>query len=142
MIQSIEFLISDKALAMWSVLGPILQNAEGSNEISQDEFTVDSLREEVAAGQCGVFVYYEDEVPKLVLAMQFNMTSKRKHAEIVAMAGEGLMRFKAAYWQYVVDWLRANGIVRLDAYGNGRLAKIYREKFGFDKSCEYVRMTL
>jgi hypothetical protein len=142
MIQSIEFLMPDKALAMWSVLGPILQNVGDSNEIAQDEFTADSVLDEVKAGQCGMFVYYEDEAPKLVLAIQFNLTGQRKHAEIVAMAGEGLMRFKTAYWQYVLDWLRANGVARLDAYGNGRLARIYREKFGFNKSCEYVRMTL
>jgi hypothetical protein len=58
------------------------------------------------------------------------------------MAGEGLMRFKAAYWGYILKWLKANGVKRLDAYGNSRLAAVYQKKFGFDKSCQYVRMAL
>lgn len=142
MVKSLEFLMPDKALAMWPVLEPIFRSVEDSNEIAQDEFTTEELLEEIKSGQCGVFVYYEDSVPKLTFAVQFSVSGKQKHAAIVALAGEGLMRCKVAYWKYILDWLRANGVKRLDAYGSGRLANIYREKFGFDKSCEYVRMTL
>jgi hypothetical protein len=52
------------------------------------------------------------------------------------------MRFKAAYWRTILEWLRANGVQFLDAYAPERLAKIYMSRFGFNKSCSYVRMTL
>jgi hypothetical protein len=52
------------------------------------------------------------------------------------------MKFKAAYWDTILDWLRANGVQFLDAYAPDRLARIYRSKFGFNKSCSYVRMSL
>jgi hypothetical protein len=52
------------------------------------------------------------------------------------------MRFKTAYWDVILEWLRANGVEFLDAYAPDRLAKIYTNRFGFDKSCTYVRMTL
>jgi hypothetical protein len=142
MVKSLDFLMPDKALLMWPLLEPIFRQVEGSNEIARDEFTTAGLLEEIKAGECGVFVYYEDNVPKLAFAIQFSMNDRQKHAAIVALAGEGLMRCKTAYWDYILNWLRANGVKRLEAYGNGRIAKIYRERFGFNKSCEYVRMTL
>jgi hypothetical protein len=52
------------------------------------------------------------------------------------------MKFKNAYWGLILDWLKANGCEFLDAYANERLAKVYMSKFGFNKSCSYVRMTL
>ncbi len=37
---------------------------------------------------------------------------------------------------------KANGVEFLDAYAPERLAKIYLNRFGFNKSCMYVRMAL
>ena len=78
----------------------------------------------------------------MALALQFTDTNGHKGAEIMAMGGRHLMRFKEAYWGLILDWLKANGCEFLDAYANERLAKIYSNKFGFDKSCTLVRMTL
>jgi hypothetical protein len=66
----------------------------------------------------------------------------RRGADVMALAGRGLMRFKAAYWDIILEWLRANKVEFLDAYAPERLAKIYMNRFGFNKSCSYVRMTL
>jgi hypothetical protein len=143
MQQSMKMLQPAEVTAMWSVLEPMLARVEASNEISQDEgLSPDEIYDLVMEGLCALFVYFEDDAPKLVLGLQFNETGRQKHAEIIAMAGEGLMRFKAAYWDYFLSWLRANKIKRLDAHGNTRVAHIYQKKFGFDKSCVLVRQAL
>lgn len=143
MQQTMRMLEPAEVTAMWGTLEPMLAQVEGSNEIVQDEgLSPSEIYNLVMDGLCALFVYFEDDVPKLVLGLQFNMTGNQKHAEIVAMAGEGLMRFKAAYWDYFLSWLRANQIKRLDAHGNPRIAHIYQKKFGFDRSCVLVRQAL
>jgi hypothetical protein len=94
------------------------------------------------AGECAIFVGSEEREPKVVVAIQFNDSNGHKGADVIAMGGERLMKFKNAYWALILDWLKANGCEFLDAYANERLAKVYMSKFGFNKSCSYVRMTL
>lgn len=142
MKQHIEMLSTEQVTQMWPVLKPLYAQSCESNEISQEEMTPEEIYELAVSGVCAIFVYYENDVPKLTLAFQFSMCGREKHAEIIAMAGESLMRFRQAYWAYILDWLRQNKVQRLGAYGNSRVAEIYRRKFGFDKSCDYVRMSL
>jgi hypothetical protein len=135
MIQSIEFLYPNRAISMWGQLEPLL-GKEGN-----DCATEDILRE-LKSGLCGVFAYYEDKKLKLAFTLRFTEVGKEKHAEIFALGGEGLMRFRKAYWNYILMWLKANQVKRLEVYGNERMVRIYRAKFGFNQRHEYASMAL
>ena len=76
------------------------------------------------------------------LVMRFTDTHGHLGVELIAMAGQKLMVFKSLYWQYILDWFKANGAEFVDAFANPRVAHVYMNKFGFDKSCTFVRMTL
>jgi hypothetical protein len=139
---TIEMLTPERVIELWLELEPFFEASCASNEIAKDELDAKDLYVLAATGMVAVFVGFEDGKPACVLGIQFNTTNGKKCADVVALAGRNLMKFKAAYWRAILDWLRANEVMFLDAYATDRLAKIYKTKFGFTKSCSYVRMTL
>lgn len=139
---SIEMLTPERVTELWPVLEPHFDAACQGNEIAKDELDAKDIYVLAITGMVAVFVGFEDGEPACVLGIQFNTTNGHKCADVMALAGRGLMRFKAAYWHIILEWLRANEVKFLDAYAPERLAKIYRNRFGFDKSCMYVRMAL
>lgn len=139
---SIEMLTKERVAEMWPVLEPYFEAACNGNEIAKDELNAKDIFVLTQVDLAVVFVGFEDGQPACVMGIQFNNTNGKRGADVIALAGRGLMRFKAAYWHIILEWLRANGVEFLDAYAPDRLAKIYLNRFGFDKSCSYVRMTL
>ena len=139
---SIEMLTPERVTELWPVLEPYFDAACKGNEIAKDELDAQDIYVLAVTGLVAVFVGFESGEPACVMGIQFNTTNGRKGADVMALAGRGLMRFKAAYWNIILEWLRANDVEFLDAYAPERLAKIYTSRFGFDKSCVYVRMSL
>jgi|GEM_PF-6151509 len=139
---TIEMLSPEQVDDEWAALEPILDASCKSNEVGILDITPNDIHVLATTGMCVLFIGRESGVPKVIVALQFNDTNGHKGADVIAMGGERLMKFKDAYWNLILDWLKANGCVFLDAYANERLAKIYRNKFGFNKSCSLVRMTL
>jgi hypothetical protein len=139
---TIEMLTPERVTELWPVLEPYFEDACNGNEIARDELDAKDIYVLAVTGLVAVFVGFEDGEPACVMGIQFNNTNGKKGADVMALAGRGLMRFKAAYWHVILEWLKANGVEFLDAYAPERLAKIYMNRFGFNKSCSYVRMTL
>ena len=139
---TIEMLTPERVTELWPVLEPYFDDACKGNEIAKDELDAKDIYVLAVTGLVAVFVGFEDDEPACVMGIQFNTTNGKKGADVMALAGRGLMRFKAAYWHIIIEWLKANGVQFLDAYAPERLAKIYMNRFGFNKSCSYVRMTI
>lgn len=140
--RTIEMVSAEKAFELWPLLKPMLAAACESNEISKDEFEPEDIFVLVQTGMAAMFVGYEDDVPACTLVFQFHITAGKKGADIIAMGGKDMLKFKAMFWPSILQWLRANEVQFLDAYANERLAHIYKSKFGFSKSCAHVRMSL
>lgn len=138
----IEMLTPERVDELWPQLEPHFAAACNGNEIAADEMDAKDIYVLTQTDMAVVFVGFMDATPACVLAIQFNTTNGRKGADIIALAGKGLMKFKALYWDSILTWLRANGVKFVDAYAPDRLAKLYTNKFGFTKSCSYVRMPL
>lgn len=139
---AIEMLTPERVTELWPVLESYFDAACKGNEIAKDEFDAKDIYVLAVTGLVAVFVGFENGKPACVLGIQFNTTNGKKCADVIALAGRRLMRFKMAYWKVILEWLRANGVEFLDAYTPQRLAKIYLSRFGFTKSCMYVRMAL
>ena len=139
---TVEMLTPEQVEAEWAALEPMFAVSCKSNELSEVDVTPADIRAAALAGMCAIVCCRKSGKASMVLALQFTDTNGHKGAEIMAMGGKHLMGFKGRYWSLILDWLKANGCEFLDAYANERLAKIYMSKFGFDKSCSLVRMTL
>jgi hypothetical protein len=139
---SIEMLTPERVTELWPVLEPYFDAACKNNEIAKDELDAKDIYILAVTGLVAVFVWFEDGEPACVMGIQFNTTNGHKCADVMALAGRGLMKFKAAYWHTILEWLKANGVEFLDAYSPDRFTKIYMNRFGFNKSCTYVRMVL
>jgi hypothetical protein len=139
---SIEMLTPERVATLWPALESMYAEACRSHEIAKDELSAEDIRKLGETGMCAIFVGYVDEQPTCTIAIQFNNTNGRKGADLIAMAGQHLLKFKAAYWDIILDWLRANEVQFLDAYIPAERTAMYQKKFGFDKSCAYVRKTL
>lgn len=141
---SIEMLSPERVVELWPQLEPLFDAACKSHEIARDEMEASDIFELGKTGMAALFVCFFDSKPSCAFALQFYEVNGHKGADLIALAGKGkkLMKFKNAYWQAVIEWLRANGIEFLDAYTPQSKALVYQKKFGFDKSCAYVRMTL
>lgn len=141
-VMSVEMLAPERVDELWPALAPMYAAACESHEIAKEELSADDIRELGRTGMCAVFVGFIDNVPTCTIAIQFNMTNGKKGADLIAMAGQNLLKFKAAYWQTILDWLKANQVEFLDAYVPEERAVMYKKKFGFNKSCAYVRKNL
>ena len=139
---SIEMLSPERVTELWPMLEPHFEAACNGNEIAKDDIDAKDIYVLAVTGLVAVFVGFENGEPACIMGIQFNTMNGRKGADVMALAGRGLMQFKAAYWDIILEWLRANKVEFLDAYAPERLAKIYMNRFGFNKSCSYVRMTL
>lgn len=138
----IEMLTPKRVEELWPQLEPYFAAACAGNEIAADEMDAKDIYVLTQTDLAVVFAGFADSELACVMALQFNTTNGRRGADIIALAGRGLMKFKALYWTSILDWLRINGVKFVDAYAPARLAKLYINKFGFTKSCSYVRMSL
>jgi hypothetical protein len=141
-VPSIEYLTPERVVELREVLLPLFQQSCDGNEISKENLTPEDILALAVTGEAVVFLGCEDDEPTCVLAIQFFIEGTRKGADVLALAGKGLVTFKQHYWQSILDWLKANQIKYLDAYVDGRRAKMYQSRFGFNKSCALVRMNL
>lgn len=139
---TIEMATPEQVDAEWGTIEPILDASCKSNDIGSMDITPADIRLLAQTGMCVLFLCRAAGKVKVVIAIQFTDTNGHKGADVIAMGGERLLQFKNAYWNLILDWLRANDCEFLDAYANDRLAKIYTSKFGFDRACHLVRMAL
>ena len=139
---ALEMLTPEQVEAEWAALEPMFAASCKSNELSEADVTPADIKAAALSGMCVIFCGRKSGTASMALALQFTDTNGHKGAEIMAMGGKHLMRFKDSYWGLILDWLKVNGCEFLDAYANERLAKIYMGKFGFSKSCSLVRMDL
>jgi hypothetical protein len=141
---SIEMLTPQRVEELWPHLEPLFVSACDSHEIARQEMSAQSIRELGTNGTAAIFVCFYNGSPSCALAFQFYDANGHKGADLIALAGKGkrLVQFKNAYWRSIIEWLKANKVEFLDAYTPQSRALVYQKKFGFDKSCAYVRMTL
>lgn len=139
---SIECLSLERVAELREVLLPLFERSCDGNEITRDNLTPEEVLDTVMDGDAVAFLYCEDGEPTLTLVFQFYEEGSQKCADILAMAGKNLSNFRRYYWQDILDWLRANQIKYLDAFVDGRRAKMYQSRFGFGMTCALVRMDL
>jgi hypothetical protein len=139
---TIELLTKERVTELWPVLEPLLESACEGNAIAKGEMDAGHILMAVQLDKAVVFAGSFDDQVTCVLALQFFEVNKHKGADVMALAGRHLLKFKAAFWEPILTWLRANDVEFLDAYTPTNRAEIYLKKFGFDESCAYVRMNL
>lgn len=142
MTLAVELLEPARVKELWPSLEPLFVSACAGNEIGSTDLTAQDIYNLATNDSAVIFAFFEQGVVVLTIAIQFHTTNGKKGADIIAMAGKNLVKFKAAYWQPILSWLKANNVQFVDAYANQRLAKIYLSRFGFNKSCTLVRMML
>ena len=141
---SIEMLTPDRVEQLSPYLESMFQEACENHEVVRDEMQGKDIVDLGKNGLAAIFVCYYNGNPSCALAIQFYEANGHKGADLIALAGKGkkLVQFKNAYWKSILEWLKANDVEFLDAYTPQSRALVYQKKFGFDKSCTYVRMTL
>ena len=139
---TIELLTPARAAFLWSQMAPLFEQSCKSNPVGMVDIAAGDIFRLSQTDQAVIFAMFENGRVATVLAIQFNMTNGHKGADVIAMAGRNLLKFKALFWKPILEWLRANGVRYVDAYATPELAKMYTKKFGFDRSCVMVRMAL
>ncbi len=112
------------------------------NAISKVDLTPEDIMASVLLEDTAVFVYSEDDQPTCVLVIERYSENNIPCASILALAGKNLVSFKRNYWNIILEWLREQGVVYLDAYVDYNRANMYQAKFGFNRACAFVRMDL
>lgn len=138
---SMEMLTPEQVTELWPKLEPYFAAACDSNEVAREELDTKDIYTLATTGMVAVLVGFEDGEPVFVMAIQFVLMNESKGANILAMAGR-VMQFKAAYWPIIIEWLKANEVEFIEAHASERLAKIYLRRFGFNKSCMYVKLSI
>lgn len=139
---SIELLTRDRAIEMWPKIAPLVEKSVRGNEMSASDMDAQYVFNAICADEAVIFAGFEGKDLATVLGIQFSDANGHKCADIIALAGRRLTKFKQQYWGPILDWLRANEVEFLDSYVPMNRAMVYINKFGFDKSCAHIRMTL
>jgi hypothetical protein len=138
----IELLTPERVGVLWPDIESMVYAACMSNEIGSTDLTPEGIRRDAESGMSAMFVGYDNGKPEIAMVIQFTEQGGHKGADIVAIGGSKLLRYKVAYWKVIDEWLKANGVKFVDAYASPRLAKIYANRFGFGRSCVYLRKML
>lgn len=139
---SIELLTQERAIELWPVIAPLVEKSAMGNTISASDMTAQYVFNAICADEAVIFAGFEDAKLTTVLGIQFSDANGTKCADIIVLAGRRLTAFKQLYWNPILDWLRANEVKYLDSYVPMDRAMLYINKFGFDKSCAHIRMSL
>lgn len=139
---NLELLTPDRVLQLWPDLKPLLDKACASNRVGETDITAEDIYMLALVGVCAIFCSTIDGEIACVISVQFTETNGHKGASITALAGKHLMQTKQYYWDYVLDWLRANNVKFVDIAASERLAPVYEKKFGFDRSCVILRKVI
>lgn len=139
---TLELLTQEKAIQLWPELVPLVEASILGNEVSACDLTPQDIFNAICTDEIAIFAGFNGGTVIFILGIQFHGDENTKCATITVMAGTRMVTFARDYWDYVRDWLRSNGVAFLDSHVPLERAMLYMDKFGFDKSCAYIRMTL
>lgn len=139
---TIEMLSKERVVALWAELEPMVEDACEGNVIAQAEMDAGHVLMATQVDKAVMFAGFIEGKVACLLCLQFFEINGHKGADVMVMAGKHLLRFKAAFWQPIIEWLKANQFEFLDAYTPTNRAEVYMKKFGFTDVCAYVRMNL
>jgi len=139
---SIELLTSERVTELWPEIEPLVESACNGNVVAKGEMDAGHVLLAVQLDKAVMFAGFLDSKVSCILVLQFYEVNGHKGADVMALAGRSLLRFKAAFWEPILKWLVANDVEFLDAYTPTERADVYLKKFGFTESCAYVRMNL
>lgn len=139
---TVELLSQERAIELWPQIIPLVEASAVGNEISADTMDPQYVFNAVCGDEAVIFAGFERGKIVTVLGIQFTDNNGTKCADIIVMAGRKMTAFKRLCWGPILDWLRANEVKFLDSYVPMDRAMLYINKFGFDKSCAHIRMSL
>jgi hypothetical protein len=139
---SIELLSKERVTELWPALEPLVESACEGNVVAKGEMDAGHVLLATQLDKAVAFAGFVDSEVKCILVLQFFEVNGHKGADVMALAGRHLLKFKAAFWEPILQWLVANDVEFLDAYTPMHRADVYLKKFGFTESCAYVRMNL
>lgn len=139
---SIELLSTERAIALWPEIAPLAERSVRGNDMSASDMDAQYIFNAICADEAVIFAGFIDGKLEIVLGFQFTDVNGHKCADIIALAGRHLTMFKRRYWGAIVAWLRANRVEFIDSYVPLGRAALYMKRFGFDKSCAHIRMSL
>lgn len=139
---SIELLTMERAIALWPEIAPLAERSVRGNEMSTSDMDAQYIFNAICADEAAIFAGFIDGKLEIVLGFQFTDVNGHKCADIIVLAGRHLTMFKRRYWKAILAWLRANGVEFVDTYVPLNRAALYMNRFGFDKSCAHIRMSL
>lgn len=139
---SIEMLSNEQVQTLWPDLLPLVEDACKGNEIAADEMDSHYVLKALMSNKAVMFAGYEDAKIACIIIFNFFRVNDHKGASVMALAGRRALAFKAAFFDRILDCLKANNIEFLDAHVPLHRVEMYMRKFGFNKSCAYIRMTL
>ena len=139
---SIELLSMNRAIALWPQIAPLAEQSVRGNDMSASDMDAQYIFNAICADEAVIFAGFIDGKLEMILGFQFSDANGRKCADIIAMAGKHLTMFKRRYWDAIMAWLLANNVEFVDSYVPINRAVLYMNKFGFDKSCAHIRMSL
>jgi len=139
---SIELLDKEQVLDNWGVICPLLEASVVGNAISATDMDAGYILRGVLAEEAVIFACRRNGDIEFVIAFEFSTTNGHKCADLIAMSGKYLVKFRNLYWAAIIDWLRASDVRFLDTMVAEEHAKVYLSKFGFDHSCTILRKEL
>lgn len=128
----------------WKTIRAMIQSVRKSNELVETAVSVTETWEALQTGEEKAIGFFKAGQLKLIMLFEIVYQCGAKCANITVMAGEEFTKFflVEGFWDKILKWFRAQGVVYVDASTNPRLAKVLARRFGFNMACVAMRMKL
>lgn len=128
----------------WKAIRAMIENVRKSNDLVETAIDPTRTWEALQTGEEKAIGFFKSGQLKLVMLFEIVYQYDVKCANITVMAGKEFTKFFLAegFWDKILKWFRAQGVVYVDAATNPRLAKILARRFGFNMACVAMRMKL
>lgn len=136
----IELLTKERVLELWPVLKPLVEVACNGNVIARGEMTAEHVLLTLQIDKAVMFAGFIGNEVACILVLQFFDVNGHKGADVMALGGRELLRFKNKFWKPILEWLWLNNVEFVDAYVPNERVELYLKKFGFHESCAYIRV--
>ena len=106
------------------------------------EYDADNILKDLTFGRAFAFVEAFNGVATFVVVVNIVMYDKFKAANIAALCGGDFKGVRDRIWPLIVQWMKDNGISKVEASVSDPMYRLCKRLFGFDKVYNHIRLDL
>ncbi|MEM0462114.1 MAG: hypothetical protein QW318_07955 [Candidatus Caldarchaeum sp.] len=133
---------SDNYAIYWPEIEELVKRAFQNNPFNYFETGQEVFRTMLENNQAAAFVCYCNDVPELVLGMQFCRVNGKLGASVTCLGGKNFVSYNDLFQNFLVEWLQENGFSFMDVCTDWKRARAFSRITGIQFTAALGRVTV